>query len=163
VKFNWVDILAISLVAGTAAIQLLRGARDFSQVFYETIFLVMALVGTVRIFMPLHSLTGISYTVCFAGSFVIFGILALMIAAVLNRFFAFEFGGFSYILAAALGVVCGFVVGHAVLRTLFILWGGRNVHFADAVHRSWMASQVLYFGAFRELLGMLRIARYNNI
>ncbi|MEO0080040.1 MAG: hypothetical protein ABIK44_05130 [candidate division WOR-3 bacterium] len=162
-KFNWVDILAISLVASTAAIQLLRGVRDLSQVFYETALLVAALVGATKIFIPLHNLTNFSYTFCFAGSFLIFAILAIMIATFLNRFFAFGFGGFSYILAAAFGVVCGFVVGHAVMRTLFIALGARNAQFVDAVHRSWMASQVLYFGAFRELLGVLRIARYNNI
>ncbi len=162
-RFNWVDLLAIGVVSFAGGIQFLRSTKDFSLVLYETFLLIAALIGTVRVFIPIHQLTGLSYTVCFAGCFVILAVLAILIASGINRFFEFSFGGFGYFFGLFLGIACGFVFGHAVLRVLLIAYGVKRPEFADMVHRSWMASQVLYFGAFRELLAMLRIARYNNI
>ncbi len=161
-KFGWIDVLSITIVSLGAGIQFLRAIKDFSLVLYETVFFVLALVGAGKMFMPVHNLTGWSCQVCFAGIFAIFAILGIIIASILNSF-EFEFGGFNYFFGLIFGIVCGFVVGHVCLKSLIITYCDKNPEVIEAIHRSWVASQVLYFGAFRELLGMLRLARYHNI
>ncbi len=159
-RFNWIDLLSIGLVATAGGIQFLRGTKDFSRVFYETIFLIAALVATVKLFIPVHKLTGVSYIVTFAGIFVALAVLGIWLAFLLNRLIGFGTGVFAYIFSLLLGIAGGWVIGHAVLRTLYIAFARRDPAFLMAVHKSWMASQLLYFGAFRELLAMLRVARW---
>jgi uncharacterized membrane protein required for colicin V production len=162
-KFNWIDVLTSGVVASVAALQLLRAIRDFSQVFYETVFLVVALVGAVRLFMPVSQRLNLSPPLAMAMLFMIFAVLAALFATLINQSLEFSLGGFDYLFGLGLGIACGFVFGNAVLRTIVLMFMGEKPEVIAAVHRSWMASQVLYFGAFRELLGILRIARYNNI
>jgi hypothetical protein len=162
-NFNWVDILTIGVVATGGAIQFLRATKDFSLVLYETVLFIGALVATVRIFMPVHQTTGFSPAVSFIGIFVILSVLALLIASVLNQLFEFGFGLFNHFIGLLLGIACGTVFGHAVLRALIVIYNVSRPPVVEAIYRSWVATQVLNFGAFRELLGILRIARYNNI
>ncbi len=162
-RLNWIDILTIGVVATGAAIQFLRATRDFSLVLYETALFIGALVATVRLFIPIHQIIGLAPAVCFIGIFVILSVLALLIASMFNQLVEFGFGVFNHFIGLLLGIVCGTVFGHAVLRTLIIAYEVSRPQVVEAVHRSWMATQVLYFGAFRELLAILRIARYNNI
>ncbi len=162
-KFNWVDLLAIGAVTTGAAIQFLRSIRDFSLVFYETLLFIGALIATVRLFLPVHKLLSISPVIAFVGVFVILVVLGILVATLINQFFEFSLGAFDYFFGLLLGIVCGFVFGHALLRTVLLGFCLSNPAVAEAVRSSWMASQVLYFGAFRELLGLLRIARYHNI
>lgn len=162
-RFNWVDLTAIGVVATGAAIQFLRATRDFSLVLYETVLFIAALVAAVHLFIPLHQLTALPEAVVFSGVFVILAVLALLIASGLNQVFEFGFGVFNHFVGLILGIACGIVFGHAVLRTLVIAYRLSRPELVEVIHRSWMASQVLYFGAFRELLGILRIARYHNI
>lgn len=162
-RFNGIDVLAIAVVAAAGGIQFLRATRDFSQVFYETVALILALVASTRFFTPLSQWLDITPALAFGIVFAILAVLALLVATLLNQGVGFSLGGFDYLFGLVLGIADGFVIGHATLRTLMLFLAGRNPELVAAVHRSWMASQVLYFGAFRELLGILRIARYNNI
>ncbi len=162
-KFNWIDIVAIGVVASAGAVQFLRATRDFSQVFYETVMLILALVGAVRFFMPVSQRLNIPPPLALGVLFAVFTVLALLVATLLNQGLGFSLGGFDYLFGLALGIAGGFVFGHATMRTMMLLFLERKPELVAAMHRSWMASQVLYFGAFRELLGILRIARYNNI
>lgn len=162
-RFNWVDLLTIGVVSTVGAIQFLRATKDFSLVFYETALFIGALFASVKMLNPLHQLTNLSFGGCFVITFVILTILALLFASGLNRFFEFEFGMFNHFLGLFLGLAGGTVFGHAVLRTFILGYGATRPEVTEAIHRSWMATQVLYFGAFRELLAILRIARYNNI
>lgn len=162
-KFSGIDALATGIVSLVAGIQFLRAIRDFSLVFYETIFLIASLVAAVKIFIPVHNLSGLSAPVSFLVIFVIFAILGIIIASIFNQTLEFGFGSFNYFFGLIIGIACGFVVGHTVLRTLIIAYRETKPELVESIHRSWMASQVLYFGAFRELIGMLRIARYHNI
>lgn len=162
-KFGGIDALTTGIVSLVAGIQFLRAIKGFSQVFYETIFLVAALVAALKMFTPVHNLTRLSYPVSLCGIFGIFAILAIIIASVLNQTFEFGFGTFNYFFGLLLGVACGFIVGHTVLRSLVLAYSETKPEVVEAIHRSWMASQVLYFGAFREFLGLLRLTRYHNI
>ncbi|MEO0020052.1 MAG: hypothetical protein ABIK47_05370 [candidate division WOR-3 bacterium] len=161
--FNWVDILSIGVVALIGALQFLRAIRDFSLVFYETIFMVAAVVGAVRFYPFVQRLTRFPAVASFALVFIIFLFLAFLCASLLNSFIGFEFGIFSYFFGLGLAIVCGFAFGHVVLRALSIGSSPTRPDIIVSIKRSWMASQVLYFGAFREFLGILRIARYNKI
>ncbi len=162
-RLNWVDLLTIGAVATGAAVQFLRSIRDFSLIFYETIFFIAALLATVRWFFTLHNWLTIPPVAAFAGIFVVLIMVGILLATLTNQFLSFSLGPFDYFFGLLLGIVCGFVFGHAMLRTVLLGFSLTNPAVVEAVRSSWMASQVLYFGAFRELLGILRIARYNNI
>jgi hypothetical protein len=162
-RFNWVDVLTIGVVSSVAAVQMLRATRDFSQVFYETAFMVVALVAAVRLFLPVSQRLNLTPALGIGLLFVVFLVTGLLFATVVNQGLGFSLGGFDYLFGLVLGIVCGFVLGHALLRTIMLAAANQQPEMVAAVRRSWMASQVLYFGAFRELLGILRIARYNNI
>ncbi|MGQ9677828.1 MAG: hypothetical protein ACUVUD_00905 [bacterium] len=162
-RFNWVDLTTIGVVATGAAIQFLRATKDFSLVLYETFFLIAALIAAVRLIIPLHQFTALPEAIVFIGVFVVLSMLGLLLAHGLNQIFEFGFGVFNHFIGLLLGIACGIVFGHAVLRTVVITYRLSRPEVVEFVHRSWMASQILYFGAFRELLGILRVARYHNI
>jgi hypothetical protein len=162
-RFNWVDVLSCGVVAFGAGIQFLRATKDFSQILYETFFLIAALVAAVKLHPIVQRLTGLTLVVSFVITFLILMFVALLVASLLNSAINFDFGIFNYLFGLFLGIACGFVLGHAVLRALVIGFGATRPDLNTGIQRSWMASQVLYFGAFRELLGILRIARYHNI
>jgi len=162
-RLNWVDLLCIGSVALFGAVQFLRSRTNFSQVLYETIAICAAAFGATKLFMPLAELLEVSYVFTYIGLFVVFGSAGIFMAATLNRAAAFGMGTFNYLLGLLLAVVCGWAAAHVLLRGVHIAYAIRNPDVIVAINRSWMASQILRFGAFRELLGVLRIARYNNI
>ncbi len=161
--FSQIDLLTVGVVALIAGVQFLRVIRDFSLILYETIFLILALIGAVRFYPAVQRFIGFSPFATFAGTFLVLAALAFLCAGLLNLVVSFEFGVFGYLLGFGLAIACGFVFGHAVLRGMVIGYGATKPQIVASINRSWMASQVLYFGAFRELLAMLRIARYNKI
>ncbi|MEO0082179.1 MAG: hypothetical protein ABIL25_07810 [candidate division WOR-3 bacterium] len=161
-RFNWVDLLSIALVAGVGGVQFTRGIKDLSRVFYEAVFLIAAVIAASRLFDLTERALSIKPFIAFAGVFVLAAALGIWLANLLNRVLAFDMGGFNYLFALGLGVVCGWVIGHAVLRSLYLALSGNKEQLVT-VHRSWMASQLLFFGAFREFLVILRFARYSNV
>jgi hypothetical protein len=162
-QLNWVDCASIGVVAVVAAIQFLRATRDFSRILYETIFFVGAVVLASRLFELVHALTHISYAVSFLALFLTGAALAVVLAALLNTVAGFGFGAFSYVFGLILGVGCGYAVGHVAIRTPYIAFAYKDPQFLDAVRRSWMARDLLYFRTFVELLAILRNARWLNI
>lgn len=159
-RYNWVDVLTIGIVATAAGVQFMRGTRNFSRVLYETVLLVAGLIGATALYHFVHELLGLSAPVAYAILFVLLGTLAFLAGAGINRLLPFGLGTFGHILSLGVGVACGWVFGHAILRTMV---GIENPQLHSAIRHSWMASQVLHFGAFIELLAMLRLARWHRI
>jgi len=160
VRYNWVDVLTIGIVATAAGIQFLRGTRSFSRILYETVLLIAGLIGATALYDPVHRLLGISEPVAYLIVFVLLGAVAFLAGAGVNRLMPFALGMFGHILSLGVGVACGWVFGHAILRMMV---GIDNPQLHSAIRHSWMASQVLHFGAFIELLAMLRLARWHRI
>ena len=162
-RFNWVDLLSIGVVATAGGIQFMRGIRELSRVFYETVFVTGAIIAAGYLYAPLGRAIGVPPVAGFAGAFVLAAALGIWLAFLLNRFLPFDAGAFNYLFALVLAVGFGWVVGHGVLRSLYIALAQHDKQFVLAVRRSWMASQLLYFGAFWEMLAVLRFARYSNV
>jgi uncharacterized membrane protein required for colicin V production len=159
-RLNWVDWLSLGLVSTVGAVQYLRGVSDFSRVLYEALALVAAVVGASCLHKAVNELSGLPQAMSYALLFLVLGTVGIVVAGLVNRVMAFSMGVFDRILSVLTGVLCGWMVGHVVLRFLLSIQS-RDIHIA--IRESWMASQLLYFGAFWELLAMLRIARYHNI
>lgn len=153
----------MGIVATVGGVQFIRGIRDFSRVLYETTLLSAAVVGAYRAMALVCGATDLSAAAAYAGSFVLFAALALFLALLLNRVVAFDAGIFNYFFALLFAVGCGWAVGHAVLRSLYLAFTLSKPDIIMAIRRSWMASQLLYFGALIELLAILRFARYSNV
>lgn len=162
-QFNWVDIFSIGLVATVGGIQFMRGIRDISRVFFETILLASSAVAAYRVMRFISSKTEIAPFVSYSVSFLVLAGLGILLAFVLSRFLPFDWGIFNYLFALLFAVACGWAVGHTVLRALYLALVPDNPRFLLALRRSWVASQLLYFGALIELLALLRFARYSNV
>ncbi len=162
-SFNWVDLACIGTVALVAGIQFLRSTKDFSRVFYETVFLVAAVAGAAALLRPLQARTGLAAPLLFGGVGVIFGVVGMLLAAVVNRRMAFGLGIFGYFFGLLLAIACGYAIGHLALRTAVLAFSQRSPEFAQAVKRSWMTRDLLYFKTFIEVRTILRFARWSNI
>lgn len=161
-RFNWVDILSIGLVATVGGVQFMRGTKDISRVFYEAVLLSGAMVAASRFFKPLGQAVYVPPVAAFVGIFVLLAGLGIWLGFLLNRLLPFDAGGFNYLFALLFAVACGWVVGHGVLRALYLALAEKDPEFVMAMRRSWMASQLLYFGALYELLVVLRFARHSQ-
>ena len=159
-RFNWIDLLTIGIVATVGGVQLLRGAKSFSRVLYETLLLIAALIGATALYEPVQAVLGVSRIVAYLVLFVVLATLAMLAGAGLQRLVPFGLGIFGHIFSLLNGVACGWVVGHAVLRSLT---GISSPQLHLAIRRSWMASQVLNFGAWIELMALLRLARWHRL
>ncbi len=157
------DWACIGLLATGTAVQFLRGVRDFSRVLYETGLLVAALVGTNALYRPLSQLVRVQGLAVYITLFVLFFVVSLLLAALLNRVVAFGFGAFNYLLALLAGFVYAYAAGHVLLRVALNLVGRSNPAFSQAVMRSWMARELLFFKTWIEILAQLRQVRWLNI
>jgi len=162
-SMNWVDLSSLLVVAVAASVQFLRATRDFSAVVYEMTFLMGAVWLTYQLYEPASTALRLAPVVCFAGIFVILAVVAFVLAWLLNRFAAWGVGSLGYILGLFVALASGWTIGHAYLRSLHVALYENNEAFQVVVQRSWVASQLLYFGAAKELLVILRIARYTNV
>jgi len=160
---NWVDLSSLLVVAVAASVQFLRGTRDFSATVYELVLLIGAVFLANRLYEPASLALRLPPVVCFAGIFVVLAVAAFVLGWLLNRFAAWSMGGFNYLFALLIGVASGWAIGHAYLKSLHIALYDNNEAFRHVIARSWVASQLLYFGAAKELLVILRIARYHNV
>jgi hypothetical protein len=163
VQFNWLDYVLIGTVATVAAIQFLRSTKDFSRVLYETLLMVGAVVAASVLLRPLGNLTGLSAPLLFGGGGLLLVVIGIILAALFNRFVPFGLGIFSYVFGLALAVVCGYALGHLVLRTANMAVSPRNAQFAAAVRHSLMARDLLYFKTYTEVLAVLRFARWKGM
>ncbi|MEO0077603.1 MAG: hypothetical protein ABIK86_01195 [candidate division WOR-3 bacterium] len=157
--YNQAEMVAIASVLLVGVIQFLRCRRDFSQVFYETAFLVAALVGAIRIAEPLRRSSNLPMLLCFVTPLVVFAMGALILATLLNKVFEFDLGRAGWLFGLVLALICGVLAGHAVLRAIVEAYGPRRPEFAEAIMRSWLASQLYHYPALKNLLGSLSRSR----
>jgi hypothetical protein len=108
-------------------------------------------------------LTGLGAPVLFGGVGLLLVVIAIFLAALLNRLAPFGLGIFNYVLGLALAVVCGYALGHLGLRTANLAVSPRNLQFAEAVHRSLVARDLLYFKTAYEILVFLRFVRWKGM
>lgn len=155
-KFNLAEIVAAGAVALAGLIQFLRCRRDFSQVFYETVFLAASLIGAMRIAEPLQRNSNFPAFLCFLAPFVVFSMGAVILATFLNRVLEFDPGRASWLFGLMLAIVCGVLAGHAVLRIVVDIYGPRRPEFGEAIARSWFANQLYSCPALRNLLAQLK-------
>ncbi|GEM_PF-810189 len=161
-QFNWLDYVLIAFVATVVAVQLLRSTRDFSRILYETLFLVVAVVAALRLVQPLKRLTGLGPPVLYGGAGFILIVLGVLLAAFFNRLLPFGLGVFNYVFGLIFAVVCGYALGHLALRTADLAISPRRLQFAEAVHHSLMARDLLYFRTFTEIIAFLRFVRWKG-
>jgi hypothetical protein len=162
-SYNWLDWAALGFVATVAGVQLMRAARDFSRVLYETLFLIGALVLTNRFFKTVHELTSLSYALSYLVLFAVAAAVAVVLAALLDLRVGFGMGAFSYVFGLLLAVVCAYVVGHAAIRVPYIAFAHKDRRFFEAVERSLVARDLLRFRTLVEVRALLRQARWLNI
>uniref|UniRef100_A0A7C4GFU6 Uncharacterized protein n=1 Tax=candidate division WOR-3 bacterium TaxID=2052148 RepID=A0A7C4GFU6_UNCW3 len=158
-RFNPAEALALGSIAVVALIQFLRSRRDFSQVFYETVFLAAAVVAAVQIAGPLHQNQNVPSFLAFVAPLVVFAIGAVAIATLLNRVLEFDLGRAGWFFGALLALVCALLAAHAVLRAAVDLYGPRRPEFSEAVARSWLANQLYHYSILRNLIAQLAPAK----
>jgi hypothetical protein len=163
VSFNWLDYVLIGGVATVAAVQFLRSTRDFSRVLYETLFTIGAVVAASLLLRPLGSLTGLSTPLLYGAVGVVFVVLGILLAALVNRTIPFDLGMFDYVFGLLLSITCGYALGHLALRTANLVISPHNPAFASAVRHSLMTRDLLYFRTLTEVLVFLRFVRWKGM
>ena len=162
-QFNWLDYVLIGIVATVTAVQFLRSTKDLSRVLYETLFVVGSAVAATRLVQPLQKLTGLSTPVLFGVSGLLLMVVGIILAALFNRIAPFGLGIFNYLLGLLLAIACGYAFGHVGLRTAHLAISPRNLQFAETVHRSLVARDLLYFKTAFEILVFLRFVRWKGV
>ncbi|MCX7837464.1 MAG: hypothetical protein N2323_05885 [candidate division WOR-3 bacterium] len=152
---NIIDWLSLGIVAFFGGIQFLRSLDNLSLIFYETIGIIFACYLSNFIFK------NFSYNPFFyLFSFVIILVFAFFLARFLNNLFSFSFGIFTYFFGFFLGIIFGWALCHAVLKTILI-FSRNNPELIYLYKKSIFVSQILFFGFFKELLAFLTNVRHN--
>jgi hypothetical protein len=162
-KYSTLDIIAIAIVAVVSGVQFLRVKDDFSRVFYEAICLVGAAYGANRLYPLIVDLTRFSTAVSFLFCFVLLAACGLAFAALVNARAAFDLGALNYLLGLLVAVICAYSVGHAAMRTFELGFVTGNEEMMMAMGRSWVARELIYLRTAKEVLVVLRFARYRNM
>jgi hypothetical protein len=161
-SFNWLDIALIGTIATVAGIQFLRSTRDFSRVLYETIFMIAAVAAAAMLLRPLRAMTDFSPSLLFGAVGAFLTMLGIVLAALINRRMSFGLGVFDYFFGLLLAIACGYALGHLALRTADLALSPRYPEFVDAIRRSWVTRDLLYFKTFIEVRAFLRFARWRG-
>jgi len=153
VRFNPVDITCLLFVATVAGIQFLRGTKNsIALIFYET----LAIIGAGKVAYEAAKANH-SFALFFFPTLILFFILA----RILYNYFDFSVGVFDILFSFFLGIIGGWAMGFGVMRS-FLPLVVKKENLLLMVQRSWMASQIIYLGFFRELFAMLIQAKYHN-
>jgi hypothetical protein len=152
-SFNPIDLLSLIVVSVVGALQFFRAIDDFSLVFYETIGIIFACYLSNYIFKKFDY-----QPIYYLLTFLVVFFFTLLLSRFLNNYFSFSFGVFTYIFGFFLAIVFAWAFCHAVLKTILIFFG-KNPMLVYRYKKSLFASQILFFGLFRELLGLLRVIR----
>jgi hypothetical protein len=163
VRYTALDAAAIAVVAIAAAVQFLRARDSLSQVLYESLGLVGAAYGANRLHVWVQSQSHLSAAVSFLLCFVVLGVVALVVAVLLNARLGFGMGPFNYVLGLLFAVVSAYAVGHATMRVFELGFVVGNPAMREAMARSWVARELIRFRTLVEVLAILRFARSSNI
>jgi len=154
-SLNPIDWLSIGIITVFGAIQFLRSLDNLSLIFYETGGIILACYFSNIIFKK-FSYNPYSYLF----SFILFLILSFFLSRIINNFFSFSLGIFTYLFGLFLGIVFSWALCHAVLKTILIFYKN-NPDLIYLYKKSIFVSQILFFGFFRELLAFLTSVRHN--
>lgn len=141
---NWIDYVALGVVAAVVVLQMFRMRLSFAMILYETILLAGAGVAADKLLPLLHQASQIPEPVAYAGSFVILGGLGLILATLLSRVFEFEPGRSRYLFGFLLALLGGLVLVHFVLKEIVIIAGPRRPEFGEALMRSRFGYQLVH-------------------
>uniref|UniRef100_A0A7V4E2U4 CvpA family protein n=1 Tax=candidate division WOR-3 bacterium TaxID=2052148 RepID=A0A7V4E2U4_UNCW3 len=152
-SFNIVDLFSLIVISVSAAFQFFRAIDDLSLVFYETIGIIFACYLSNLIFKKFDY-----QPIFYLLTFIVVFFFSLLLARFFNNYFSFSFGIFTYIFGFFLALIFAWALCHAILKTILIFFW-RNPILVYKYKKSLFVSQILFFGFFRELLGLLRVIR----
>lgn len=160
-KANPAETVVIGTIVLAGVIQFLRCRRDFSLVFYETVFLGIAVIGATRIAGPLQESIRVPALFGFVIPLLVFAMVAIILATLFNRVLEFDLGRASWFFGLILALVCGLLAAHSVLRAVMDGYGPRRPEFGEAIARSWLSDQLYHCTMLKSLLAKLGIGRLN--
>lgn len=161
-RYTTLDTIAVAIVAVVAGVQYLRGKDNFSQVTYETLAFIGAAFGAHKLHLVVHELAKISLAVSFLVCFVVLAAIGVLIAAFVNSRASFDFGAFNYLLALFIAITSAYTFGHVAMRTFELGFVNGNRELMQAMERSWVARELVYFRTAKEMLVFMRFVRWKD-
>ena len=162
-RYTTLDTIAVAIVAIVAGVQYLRGKDNLSQIVYESAGFCAAAFGANKLYLLAHQLTKFSFGVSFLLCFLVLAALAVFLSALLNGWVPFDFGAFNYLLAFFFAVIAAYAFGHGAMRTFEYGFVMRSPELMEAMTRSWVARELLYFRTAKEILVFLRFVRWKDM
>jgi|WetSurMetagenome_2_1015567.scaffolds.fasta_scaffold228474_2 hypothetical protein len=161
-QYTTLDTIAVAIVAIVTGVQYLRGKDNFSQIVYESAGFCAAAFGANKLHVLVHELTKFSLSVSFLLCFLVLAALAVLFSALLNARASFDFGAFNYLLALFVALTSAYAFGHAAMRVFEYGFVVGDPRLTEAMGRSWVARELIYFRTGKEVLAFLRFARWKD-
>ncbi|MGB9742234.1 MAG: hypothetical protein ACP5JB_04470 [candidate division WOR-3 bacterium] len=152
----WFDWLALGIVLGVAIIQTVRTAKagGMGLTLFEAAGLIVAGAGANALAGTLAQTVGIQPQVMLIVLFLIFAVLAFIIARWLFGLTGWSFESLDGLFGFFWGIAAGWVIAHMVLR-IIIMSQGEHGAVAEALINAPIAREVYSFRTWNALMQLL--------
>ena len=153
---HWYDWMTLAIVVGGTIIQTVRGSKagGMGLPLFEALGVVAAAVGATAFTHGLAGMIHVSESVVLLVLFLVFSLVAFMIARWLFTLTALSFESFDGLISFTFGLVLAWTVAHMVLR-IVIMSQGDNGEVATQMVNAPVAREVYQFRTWNALMGLL--------
>jgi Co/Zn/Cd efflux system component len=152
---HWFDWTALAVVVAVTIVQTIRGAKQgMGLVLYEALGLVVSAVGATALSGPLADAMHMEKAVVLIVLFLVFGVLAFVLAYLLFTATHWSFESLDGFLSCLFGLVGGWAIAHMVLRVI-LTSQGEHGELASALSTSLVCQEIFQFRTWNALLRLL--------
>lgn len=157
---HWYDWMTLAIVVGGTIIQTVRGSKagGMGLPLFEAGGVIVAAVGATAFTHGLAGAIHVSESVVLLVLFLVFSVLAFIVARWLFTLTALSFESLDGLLSFMFGLVLAWTVAHMVLRIVVMSQGG-NGELATQMVNSPVAREVYQFRTWNALMRLLFKAR----
>ncbi len=153
---HWYDWMTLVIVAGGTIIQTVRGSKagGMGLPLFEAIGVIVAAVGATAFTRGLASTIRVSESVVLLVLFLVFSVLAFIVARWLFTLTGMSFQSLDGFFSFVFGLVLAWTVAHMVLRIVIMSQGG-NGEVATQMVNAPVAREVYQFRTWNALMRLL--------
>ena len=153
---HWYDWMTLAIVVGGTIVQTVRGSKagGMGLPLFEAVGVIVAAVGATAFCHGLAGMIHVSESVVLLVLFLVFSVVAFIIARWLFTLTALSFESLDGLFSFFFGLVLAWTVAHMVLRIVIMSQGG-NGEVAAQMASSPVAREVYQFRTWNALMKLL--------